>query len=79
MAASNQQLMEQADSLYEQYGKPLEEEHWGEYVAIFADGRFALGTSHLEALEKAVDQFGQGSFLFKVGDRVLGRWRGNRG
>ena len=79
MAGSNKQLMEQAASLYEQYGRPLEEEHWGEYVAIFPDGRFALGTSHLEALDKALAQFGQGSFLFKVGDRVVGKWRRNRG
>ncbi len=79
MAASSQQLMEQAESLYEQYGRPLEEEHWGEYVAIFPDGRFTLGTSRLEALGKALAQFGPGSFLFKVGDRAVGKWRGNRG
>ena len=79
MAASSQQLMEQAESLYEQYGRPLEKEHWGKYVAIVQDGRLALGTSRLEALDKALAQFGPGSFLFKVGDRVVGRWRRNRG
>ena len=79
MAASSQQLMEQAESLYEQYGRPLEEKHWGAYVAIFPDGRFALGTSHLEVLDKALAQFGQGSLLFKVEDRVVGRWRRNTG
>ena len=78
MAASSQQLMEQAESLYEQYGGPLEQKHWGEYVAIFPDGRFALGTSHLEVLDKALAQFGPGSFLFRVGERVVGRWRRNR-
>ena len=75
MALSNQQLMEQADKLYEQYGRPLEQDHWGEYVAIFPDGRLALGCSSLEALDQAVNEFGPGSFLFKVGDRVVGRWR----
>ncbi len=78
MAVSSQQLMEQAESLYEQYGRPLEEKHWGEYVAIFPDGIFTLGTSRLDALDKALAQFGTGSFLFKVGDRVVGRWRRNR-
>ena len=75
MAASNQQLMEQAESLYEQYGRPLEEDHWGEYVAISPDGRTVLGASRLEVLDKALAQFGPGSFLFKVGERVVGRWR----
>ena len=79
MAESSQQLMKQADSLYKQYGRPMEPEHWGEYVAIFPDGRLVLGPSRQEALEQAVNQFGPGSFLFKVGDRVVGRWRRNRG
>ena len=43
MAASGEPLMEQANRLYEQYGKPLEQEHWGEFVAIFLDGRTLVG------------------------------------
>ena len=79
MAASGQQLVEQADNLYEQYGRPLEQEHWGEYAAIFPDGSLVLGRSRLEVLDQAVYQFGPGSFLFKVGERVVGRWRRNSG
>ena len=79
MAESSQQLIEQAESLYEQFGRPLEEEHWGEFVAIFPDGRTALGRSALEALDKAVADFGPGSFLFKVGDKDVGRWRQIKG
>lgn len=79
MPASRQQLLEQADRLYEQYGKPLEQEHWGEYIAIFPDGRFVLGQSRLEVLDQALAQFGPGSFLYKVGVRVVGRWRRTRG
>ena len=75
MAASSQQLMAQADSLYMQYGKPLEQEHWGEFVAIFPDGRLVLGNSQREVLEQGLDQFGPGSFVFKVGDKVVGKWR----
>lgn len=75
MAASRQQLLEQADKLYEQYGRPLEQECWGEYIAIFPDGRFLLGKSRLEVLDQALAQFGPGSFLFKVGEKVVGRWR----
>lgn len=33
-----QALHQQADALYERYGKPLEANHWGEYVVISPDG-----------------------------------------
>ena len=75
MAATRHQLLEQADRLYEQFGRPLEQEHWGEYMAIFPDGRFLLGRSRLEVLDQALAQFGPGSFLFKVGEKIVGRWR----
>ena len=38
-----------ADQLYAQYGKPLEAEHAGKYVAIAPDGRLVLGQTMLEA------------------------------
>ncbi len=75
MAASGQQLMKQAERLYEQYGIPLEKEHWGEYIAIFPDGRWVLGLSRLETLDQALVKFGPGSFVFKLGDKVVGKWR----
>jgi hypothetical protein len=75
MTPSNQELMDQAERLYEQYGKPLEQEHWGEYVAIFPDGRSIIGQSRLEVLDQALAQFGRGSFLFKVREKIVGKWR----
>ena len=75
MPESSQQLMKEGDQLYEQYGKPLEKEHWGEFIAIFPDGRTVLGSSQLEILEQALDEFGPGSFLFKVGEKAVGKWR----
>ena len=75
MVGSGQQLTEQAERLYQQYGRPMEQEHWGEYIAIFPDGRFILGRSRLEVLDQALAQFGPGSFLFKIGEKVAGRWR----
>ena len=69
MTAEQTALNEQADKLYEQYGKPLEREHWGEYVAIFPDGRTVLGKSPHEVLDMALDTIGRGSFLFKIGGR----------
>ncbi|PKB73125.1 MAG: hypothetical protein BZY75_03460 [SAR202 cluster bacterium Io17-Chloro-G7] len=75
MAVSNQELMEQADSLYKQYGRPLEQEHWGEFVAIFTDGRMVLGPTLLAVSEEALAKFGKGSFVFKVGVKAVGKWR----
>jgi hypothetical protein len=65
MAASSQRLMDQGEQLYEQYGKPLEQEHWGEYIAIFSDDRLVLGRDRLEVLDQALAQFGPGSFRAK--------------
>jgi hypothetical protein len=63
------------NDLYEQYGRPLERDHHGEYVAISPQGDIALGQTPLEAAQRAVDRFGPGSFLYKIGDRVVGRVR----
>lgn len=74
MAAVDQERERQADALYDQYGRLLEKEHWGEYVAIAPDGRTILAPSVSEAVEKAVETFGPGSFLFKVGEKAVGKW-----
>jgi hypothetical protein len=68
-------LNAQADSLYERYGKPLEDQHRGEYVAIFPDGRTVLGASPHEVLDRALDTVGPGGFVFKLGDKAVWRWR----
>jgi hypothetical protein len=75
MATDQANLTEQALRLYDRYGKPLEREHCGEYVAIFPDGRTVLGTSPHEVLDKAVDTIGPGSFVFKLGELAAWRWR----
>ena len=67
--------MEQAERLYEQYGKLLEQEHWGKYIAIFPDGKLVMGHNRLEVLDQALSKFGPGSFLFKVGEVIVGKWR----
>ena len=73
-AHHNQQLEQQADSLYEQYGKPLEETHNGEYVAIAADGQIIISTSLAEVMKEAKRQLGTGNFVFKIGERSVGKW-----
>jgi hypothetical protein len=63
------------DALYEQYGQPLERDHRGEYAAISVRGEVALGQTMLEAAQLAVERFGPGSYLFKIGERTVGHWR----
>jgi len=70
-----QQLLSQADDLYDQYAKPLEADHRGEFIAIATDGRTVLGASAREVGRKAREAFGPGNFVFQIGPRVVGRWR----
>lgn len=63
------------ERLYEQYGKPLEQEHTGEYFAIGPDGQTILGESTDEVLQKGVQAFGGGNFgLFRIGHPALEKW-----
>ncbi|HEU0022550.1 MAG TPA: hypothetical protein VFR55_12895 [Dehalococcoidia bacterium] len=67
--------IEEDDRLYELYGKPLEEEYSGKFVAIGPDGQTILGDDDAEILQQAIEKFGSGTFAFtRVGDRTLGRW-----
>ena len=70
-----QALRAEADRLYETYGKPLERDHWGDYVAISSDGQTLLARTSFEAPQQATEAFGLGNFIFKVGERVVGRIR----
>lgn len=65
----------QADKLYNKYVKPLEMKHKGEYIAITSKGQKVLGTTLLGVLQKATSLFGPGNFIFKVGDKAVGKWR----
>lgn len=67
-------LAQEADRLYELYGKPLEGEHWGELVAIAPDGRTMLGTTVRDLLRDAAEAFGPGNHIFRVGPRAVSKW-----
>jgi hypothetical protein len=64
-----------AHALYEQYGKPLEEKHTGEYIVISESGKTILGKSLTEVLANALEKFGNGNFVFKIGSRSIGSFR----
>ena len=64
-----------ARALYEQYGKPLEAEHTGEYVVIANNGNTIVSKSLTEAVTRAIEKFGKGHFVFKIGSRAVGSFR----
>lgn len=71
MTTEQDELKRLADHLYEKFGKPLEADHEGEYVAISPEGKTILGPTLIEVAHKS----GPGSFLFKVGPKAVGKWR----
>jgi hypothetical protein len=65
-----------ARALYEQYGKPLEAEHKGEYVAISNSGNTIVGKSLTGVVTNSIEKFGKGNFVFKIGSRAVGSFQG---
>ena len=61
--------------LDEQFGKPLEAEHKGEYVVISDSGKTIVGKSLTEVVTNAIEKFGKGQFVFKIGSRAVGSFR----
>ena len=72
---SPKELLVQSNQLYEQFGKPLEMEHTGEFIAVSPEGQTLLGTTAGEVGRRAKEAFGPGNFVFKLGPRVVGKWR----
>ncbi len=72
---TNQELVEQADALYERYAKPLEKEHWSEYIAISKSGEFVIGTDLTDVRWRSLERLGKGSFVFKIGEMSIGKLR----
>ncbi len=64
-----------AQALYEQYGKPLEAEHKGEYLAISTNGKTVIGKTLSQVVADALSQFGKWNFIFKIGNRAVGSFR----
>lgn len=63
-----------ADRLYQQYVKPLEQEHGGEYVAVSLLGQVIFARTLVEAMQRADDAFGTDqAVVFKVGAKAVGK------
>ena len=59
--------MDDTDRLYEKYGKPLEAEHWGKYLAVHPDGRTVLADDYQSMAEQADAELGAGVHFFRIG------------
>lgn len=75
-AYQNPKKLEQlSENLYQQYGKPLEKGHWGKFLAVSQKGKTILGENLLDVAQKASIVLGPGNFIFKVGEKAVGKWR----
>ena len=63
------------EALYERFGRPLEPDHWGEFVAISPDGEAVLGAVLANVLKEVSERFGPDAEVFRIGEQVAGRWR----
>jgi hypothetical protein len=58
----------QDELLYDRFGRQLESEHTGEFIAISDDGQLILGADELTLTQLAVARFGAGHYaLRKIG------------
>jgi hypothetical protein len=64
---------EEIDRLYEQYGKPLEAEHWGEYLAVSDNGVTRLAPTLDELMERLEKEPDGNGTIFKVGEIAVFR------
>ena len=64
---------EVGDRLYEQFARPLEQDHYGEFIAITRDGRTLLGPTLRDVMVRAKEAFGPGVFIYKIGPKAVGR------
>lgn len=65
-----------ADRLYAQFVKPLEQTHQGHFATVSPAGETILAPTLLEAIQKADERFGDTpTVTFKVGAKVVGKIR----
>uniref|UniRef100_Q2RKQ3 DUF5678 domain-containing protein n=2 Tax=Neomoorella thermoacetica TaxID=1525 RepID=Q2RKQ3_MOOTA len=71
-----QELAKRNAELYEKYGRPLEKEHKGKFIAISEEGKVIIDPNDVQVAQKAIEEFGPGRFAFyKIGFKATGKWR----
>ena len=70
-----EQKLKEQRRLYERYGKALEKDHTGEFVAISLEGEVILDRKMGKLLKRAVETFGQDNFaMARVGHEAMVEW-----
>lgn len=69
MALTNKEAVKRNNALYDKHVQPLEDEHWGKFVAVAPDGRTMLGTNPYKVDMDAWNDFGNKAVMFQVGDK----------
>ena len=67
----NEDLAE-STALYERYGKPLEADHWGQFLAVSPSGQTLIGPTLLAVVQRATEELGPETHVFKIGPRAVG-------
>lgn len=75
MASNQNPSLQDANKAYALYVKPLESKHKGKYVVVTPGGKTIFSPSLMEAVEEARRISNANNFIFKVGDKVLGKIR----
>ncbi len=74
--SSKRKLSRQAEELYARYGKPLEAEHPGDFIAISTQGKVVRAPTLQKVLDLSMEQLGKGSYVFRLGaDCSVIKWR----
>ena len=68
MSISQSEGVARLNRIYEQYVKPVENVHPGEYVLVRPDGELVFGPTLLEVVMKAQEVAHPDNCLFKVGE-----------
>ncbi|MQL51399.1 hypothetical protein GFC01_03795 [Desulfofundulus thermobenzoicus] len=71
-----EEIVKRNAQLYEKYGRQLEKEHKGKYIAISEEGQIIVDSNDIRVAQQAIEKFGPGRFAFyKIGYKAIGKWR----
>ena len=65
--SEGKEIFGRTGGLYAKYGKPLEAEHWGKYLAVHPDGRTVLADDYQSMAKLADAELGAGTHFFQIG------------
>lgn len=74
MPGSEEDAGARLDRMYEQYVKPVEQDHLGEYVVVTSAGEMYFAQTQSELVRKTMHLREGGNCLYKVGEIAASRF-----